>query len=142
MAMFTSEQMGPMSYSSKVSTGLGASILAAVAQITQALNNRPALGGGFTTSDTIAGGKLWANGSLRIQVDGPIGSGWGAPVGVAQSSTYHLDITTNTADGFQQKVTEIKNALQSVSNAPAGAGRRRKSKSKKVSRRRRSTRRY
>jgi hypothetical protein len=137
MAMFTSEQMGPMSYSSKVSTGLGASILGAVAQITQALNNRPVLGGGFTVSDTIAGGKLWANGSLRIQVDGPIGSGWGAPVGVAQSPTYHLDITTNTADEFQQKVTEIKNALQSVSNAPAGAARRRKTKSRKVSRRRR-----
>jgi hypothetical protein len=140
MAAFTSEQMGTTSYSSKVSAGLGASILGAVAQITQALNNRPTLGGGFTASDTISDGKLWGNSSLRIQVDGPIGSGWGAPVGLPQTPTYRLDITTNNADGFQQKVAEIKNVLQTTSNAPAGAGRRRKSK--KVLRRRRTTRKH
>ncbi len=133
--------MSPQFFDSEISLDLGERMISSASQITQALNNRPTLGGGFTVGPLPTGfspSKRWTNGTINIDIEGPV-------IREATGEEYYVfGIWSSPApQGFAEKVEEIKDLFVNASQPAAGSSRRRKSrKSKKSSRRRRTTRKH
>ena len=130
--MFTNVLLDDDRYSAHITNEFGGMILAATEQITQALNNAPSLGGGFEyTNDWY---NMWRNNILEI--------------GLLYNANGYYYFVIETVDHTpinEERITAVKDAFQTAAGIPAGSGRHRKSrktKSRKVSRKRRSTRRY
>lgn len=122
-------------YVAYLSNTRGEQIFANPGQLTQALNNRPNLGGGFEHDSVDDETHYWTKpNNLRIFLK--------FLPHASPTHMYGITIVPYNATQFETKVETIKSVLSGEAAAPAGSGRRRKNrKTKKASRRRRITRR-
>ena len=149
MAQVITEQDFPTNgmYRADLLTTKGQQIFANPDQLTQALNANPLLGGQYVLRVVTPGSEIvWQNPDTVIEISTPNAYGtqeymYAVRVDDERETIMAENPITPTQD-FRNKMNALKTVLENVGDGPAGAARRRKNrKTKKVSRRRRITRR-